>query len=137
MISKSPAETEALAVRFCKHLKPGAVVGLCGELGSGKTTFMKGILKGVGGKRGAAVTSPTFVLLHHYETKRGPLYHLDLYRMETASDLNEIDLDTLINSQGFVFIEWADKFDLLKNYCKTWIYFELKGETTRKVTIKR
>lgn len=136
-LSKSPRDTQQFAARFCRKLKPGDVVGLCGELGSGKTTFMKGVLKGLGGKRGASVTSPTFVLLHQYETQRGPLYHLDLYRMEKASELNEIDLDSLIKSNGFIFVEWADKFELLKSYCKTWIFFQMTGETARKVTVKR
>ena len=134
-MSRSPEQTESFAARFSKRLKPGEVVGLCGELGSGKTTFMKGILTGLGGGKGAVVTSPTFVLLHEYPTRRGPLCHLDLYRLEKPSDLREIDLDGLVSKKGFVFIEWADKFDLLKNYCKYWIGFELRGEKERKISV--
>lgn len=134
--SKSVAETVALAARFCKKLKRGDVVGLCGELGSGKTTFMKGILKGLGGKKGVSVTSPTFVLLHQYATKRGPLHHLDLYRLESAAELREIDIDSLLRSNGFIFIEWADKYKILKDYCKKWVFFEMTGERTRRVTFK-
>lgn len=111
-------------------------MGLCGELGSGKTTFMKGILTGLGGKSGTTVTSPTFVLLHQYTTKRGPLNHLDLYRLGSAAEMTEIDLDSLIKSGGFTFIEWADKFDLMKDYCSYWISFEMTRERERKITVR-
>lgn len=132
-LSHSPEETHKLAVEFSRRLKPGDVVGLCGELGSGKTTFMKGIFDGLGGDTRYRVTSPTFTLVHEYPTKKGLLYHLDLFRIERPKELDEIDLETLIKSKGFIFIEWADKFEILKDYCKWLLTFRFKGTTCREI----
>lgn len=103
--SGSPAETEALAAGLARYLAAGDVLCLHGELGTGKTCFVRGLARGLGVAR--PVTSPSFVLAHEYRG-RLPLYHLDLYRLrgpEEAFDLEEY----LHAGDGVVAVEWADR----------------------------
>jgi tRNA threonylcarbamoyladenosine biosynthesis protein TsaE len=107
--SRSPKETIDFARRFAKKLKPGSVISLEGTLGSGKTTFIKGMAVGLGLHDPNEVKSPSFVLLHVYPT-RYPLYHFDLYRLETLSELHDIGLEEFINNPHAIScIEWGEK----------------------------
>lgn len=109
-ISKSPAETEAFGERFGKRLRPGDLVLLTGELGAGKTTFVRGVARGIGSS--APVASPTFQLVRIYA---GPmqLAHIDLYRIERTSELADLGLDELLD-QGAAVVEWGDRLDAPK-----------------------
>lgn len=134
-LSFSPEQTESIAKEFTKQLKPGEWVGLCGELGSGKTSFVRGIFEGLKGKKPFFVHSPTFTLLNEYPTALGPLYHIDLYRLNHLQDLDTLDLEELKATSGVGMIEWADKFPPLLDQCHYLIYFSWKEETQRKIKI--
>ena len=97
-ISNNPAETEAIGQRFAKDVDAGSVLALKGELGSGKTQFVKGLVAGLGS--GAAVTSPTFTILHEYSSGRFPVYHFDFFRLEDRQSVARLGLDDYFFSDG-------------------------------------
>ncbi|MFD2628647.1 tRNA (adenosine(37)-N6)-threonylcarbamoyltransferase complex ATPase subunit type 1 TsaE [Oceanobacillus kapialis] len=95
-------ETKQLAARLAGLLKPGDVLTLEGELGTGKTTFTKGIATGLGVKR--HVSSPTFTIIKEYKGEL-PLYHMDVYRLENSEE--DIGFDEYFNGNGICVVEWA------------------------------
>ncbi len=105
--SSSEAETRAVAAGLAASLGPGAVLLLTGDLGAGKTAFVRGLAEGLG-LSGDEVTSPTFTLVHEYRGGRLPLIHVDLYRLETA-DLDEIGVDDDLAAAGIVAVEWPER----------------------------
>ena len=107
-VTKSPAETEAFGERFGERLQPGDLVLLTGELGAGKTTFVRGVARGIGSS--APVASPTFQLVRVYPG-RLQLAHVDLYRVEQNSELGDLGLEELAD-QGAVVIEWGDRLQV-------------------------
>ena len=127
----SPEETAALGRRLGAACGPGTLVALVGDLGAGKTRFVKGLASGLGIGEDD-VTSPTFVLMRLHRG-RVPLAHFDLYRLEA------VDLPSLgfydVRDEGVVVMEWADKVDekLLGDHVR--IEFELAGETTRRLML--
>jgi tRNA threonylcarbamoyladenosine biosynthesis protein TsaE len=132
-ISNSPAETEAMARRFAEDLIAGSVLGLKGELGSGKTLFTQGLVAGLGSN--ASVTSPTFTIVHEYLGGRLVAYHFDFFRLEDRESLVRLGLDDYLFADGICVIEWADRFpDLLPEHTR-WISFEIKSETRRSITL--
>lgn len=108
IISKNPEDTRTLGARFGSVLFPGAVVGLVGELGAGKTCFVKGLAYGVNATPFDEVSSPTFAILHEYQGKI-PLYHFDAYRISDNRELATIGFDEYLEAGGIVVIEWADR----------------------------
>jgi len=104
----SAAETEALGERLGADLKPGDLVLLAGPLGSGKTTFVRGMARGAGSD--AQVQSPTFQLVRVYPG-RVQLAHVDLYRVKVAGELADLGLDELLD-QGAMVIEWGDRLEV-------------------------
>ena len=114
----SPEEMHDLGVKLAENLVPGAVVGLCGPLGAGKTQLVKGIAVGMG--HGGAVTSPTFTLMHEYRGGREPLFHFDLYRVKQERELLELGWDELID-EGVVVAEWADRYPDLMPRDSLWL----------------
>lgn len=107
-ISHNPAETEALGERWGALAQPGWVIGLCGDLGAGKTQLVKGLARGLGTPE--RVQSPTFALVNVYERGRLPLFHLDLYRLETREQIVSAGLDEYLRPTGVTVIEWADRW---------------------------
>ena len=107
IICSSPAETEAAGERFGGRLRKGDLVLLVGELGAGKTTFVRGVARGTGST--APVASPTFQLVRVYPG-RLQLAHVDLYRVDNPSELKDLGLDELLD-QGAVVVEWGDRLD--------------------------
>jgi tRNA threonylcarbamoyladenosine biosynthesis protein TsaE len=105
--SSSEEETRAIAARLAGTLAPGAVLLLSGDLGSGKTAFVRGLAGGLG-LDPAEVTSPTFTLVHEYRGGRLPLIHVDLYRLDSV-DLGEIGMDDDLAAAGVVAIEWPER----------------------------
>ncbi len=103
----SEAETRALAARLAQSLTPGAVVLLSGDLGAGKTVFVRGLAEGLGADS-EGVSSPTFVLVQEYREGALPLVHLDLYRLPSA-DLDDIGLDIDVAARGVLAIEWPER----------------------------
>jgi tRNA threonylcarbamoyladenosine biosynthesis protein TsaE len=106
-VTKSPAETEAFGELFGKRLRTGDLVLLTGELGAGKTTFVRGVARGIGSS--APVASPTFQLVRMY-AGRVQLAHIDLYRIESTSELADLGLDELLD-HGAAVVEWGERLD--------------------------
>lgn len=105
--SRSADQTRRLGMRLGGLLRVGDVVALTGDLGSGKTTFVQGVAKGWGSTD--SVSSPTFVLVNEYRRGDGAqLHHMDAYRMETAAEAEDLDLETLLES-GSLLVEWAER----------------------------
>jgi tRNA threonylcarbamoyladenosine biosynthesis protein TsaE len=107
-ISHSPAETAALGEAWGHSVQRGLVIGLCGDLGAGKTQLVKGLARGLGVK--ARVHSPTFALVNVYSGGRLPLFHLDLYRLETREQILAAGLDEYLDPNGIAVIEWAERW---------------------------
>jgi len=134
-LSNSAKETIDFAEKFAKGLKAGDIIALIGNLGAGKTTFTKGIAKGLGVKNYSHVNSPTFVLIKEYKGKI-PLYHFDLYRLDNIKDIEDLDSDGYFFGHGVTVVEWADKCKALlpKKYIR--VEFKIKGENKREISIK-
>ncbi|HNQ88302.1 MAG TPA: tRNA (adenosine(37)-N6)-threonylcarbamoyltransferase complex ATPase subunit type 1 TsaE [Verrucomicrobiota bacterium] len=108
-ISHSPEETLAIGEAWGRIAHPGWLIGLSGDLGSGKTHLVKGIARGLG--IATRVLSPTFVLVCEYLEGRLPLYHLDLYRLETADQIVSAGLDAYLEpTRGVTVVEWFDRW---------------------------
>ncbi len=106
-LSRSPEQTRRIGMRLGARLQPGDVIALIGDLGSGKTTFIQGLVAGWGSSD--PVTSPTFVLVNVYRhSKGGVFYHLDAYRLNNPFELQEWDLTDMLES-GPLAVEWADR----------------------------
>ena len=106
-ISRSPAETEALGEKFGRAAQSGLVIALSGELGAGKTQFVKGLARGLG--ISARVHSPTFTLVNEYGGGRLKLFHLDLYRLETTEQILSAGIEEYLKPDGVAVIEWAER----------------------------
>ena len=135
-ISHHEKETMALGTRLAKHLKPGDIVCLFGDLGSGKTTFVKGLVQGFKIKS-SEVNSPTFVLMNIYEGKM-PVYHFDLYRLEGAAsslELANIGYEEFFYDKGVSVVEWAERLgdQLPKEHIA--VHLAHKSEKERRITI--
>lgn len=104
--TKDPEETFTLGERLAAYLPPGTAIALTGELGAGKTLFAKGIAKGL--KVLDQVTSPTFTIINEYQGLV-PLFHIDAYRLEEDSEIDELGLDEYFNSSGITLIEWPER----------------------------
>jgi tRNA threonylcarbamoyladenosine biosynthesis protein TsaE len=104
--TQAPAETQSLAAMLAAQLRPGDNLLFYGELGSGKTTFIQGLVRYFEAK--VEVTSPSYSLIHHYPTTP-TIYHVDLYRLSEGSQLADLGLDELFSSEGIVLIEWAER----------------------------
>jgi len=96
----------SMAEAMGRELEPHAVLWLSGDLGAGKTTFVKGLVRGLGTANRA--TSPTYALVHHYDTPRGPVYHVDCYRLKRPDDAHDLDWETLTTGAALV-IEWPER----------------------------
>lgn len=135
--TKSPAETKELAAKIVKHLKSGIVLGLVGDLGSGKTVFVQGLAKALGVKK--TVNSPTFVLMKIYELRKAlhdirHLVHVDAYRINNYQELLDIGLGEQINKKdSVVVIEWADKIKKLLPKKSLLIFFQLSKKTNERI----
>ncbi len=132
-ISHSVAETEAIADELARSLASGFVVGLSGDLGAGKTQFVRGFARGLGVVE--RVHSPTFALLHIYGSGRLPLFHLDLYRLNTDEEIIAAGLTEYFEPRGLAIIEWIERWrgrppvDFLR------VQIETLTETTRRIVI--
>jgi tRNA threonylcarbamoyladenosine biosynthesis protein TsaE len=110
-------------------LRRGDVLALCGDLGAGKTHFVKGLAAALG--TDAAVTSPTFTLIHEYPGGRLPLYHFDFYRLDDEDEALKIGLDEYLDGDGICVIEWADKFRRLLPAHTRWFRFTHRADGAR------
>ena len=133
MLTKSFEESISFAENFSKNIKCGDVIGLIGNLASGKTTFIKGLLKGLGYSYN--VTSPTFTLINNYEAKYNVM-HADFYREPNKKRWVDLGFNELIYNSDVVLIEWADLIpDLLPEDAK-FIKFQHYDNNYRKISLK-
>jgi tRNA threonylcarbamoyladenosine biosynthesis protein TsaE len=130
--SNSAAETIAFARAWAQALVPNDVVALVGDLGAGKTHFVKGLLRGLESTEEA--TSPTFTLIHEYRGGRLPLFHFDFYRLNQLSELAEIGFDEYLDDGGVAVIEWADRFPEALPERARWLRIEAPSASERNFT---
>ena len=138
-ISHSPAETEALGEKFGRAAGRGRVIALSGDLGAGKTQFVRGLARGLGIP--ARVHSPTFTLVNEYGGGRLKLFHLDLYRLETTAQILSAGIGEYLSPDGVAVIEWAERitneeFRMKNEETKPGMIFvriEISSESERKI----
>lgn len=128
-ISNSPEETSAVGFECASRAHAGEVFALKGDLGAGKTQFVKGFVAGVGSD--AEVTSPTFTLIHEYAGGRCPVYHFDFYRLDSPQAVLQLGFDEYLAGDGICIIEWADRFPQLLPSGTHWITLSSRSETER------
>lgn len=128
--SHNREETLKIAKEFAKSLKSGDIVLLYGDLGAGKTVFVKGVVSAF---CSCVVTSPTFTIVNTYEANI-PLYHFDLYRLQSEEELYDIGAEELLFGNGISLVEWPEKKRFWPATCYK-VSFEKIDETTRKICI--
>jgi tRNA threonylcarbamoyladenosine biosynthesis protein TsaE len=133
LISHSPADTEALGEKFGRAAQCGWVIALSGELGAGKTQFVKGVARGLG--ISTRIHSPTFTLATEYDGGRLKLFHLDLYRLETREQFLSAGLEEFLQPDGVTVIEWAEKMAGRSAVMVEWkqVQIEIASEADRKI----
>ena len=130
----SSTETVQAGKWIGKFLQAGDVVALVGELGSGKTHLIKGLAAGVGVGRSNLITSPSFTLIHEYQG-RIPFFHIDLFRLATEEEAEDLGLEEYFGRGGVTAIEWADKIPTLLPEASLWINLGYRGEHARSIEI--
>ena len=105
-VTNSPEETEALWADLAGRLEPGTVIAFTGDLGAGKTAFVRGLARGLGVQE--RVTSPTFTIVNEYEGGRLPLFHFDMYRLGSADELFDIGWEDYLARGGVCAVEWSE-----------------------------
>lgn len=133
IITSSNLETERAGERLAPLLRAGDVIAFYGDLGAGKTTFVKGLAKGMGASQ--LVSSPTFVIMHIYEG-RLPVYHFDAYRLQGADELINIGAEEYIGTDGVACIEWSEKVESLLPVDCLRLELSYCGSEERKLTFK-
>lgn len=128
------AGTAGIARDVAGSLRVGTVVGLSGDLGAGKTTFVRALVEAMGGD-GMQVSSPTFVLLHIYETPRGRVFHLDAYRTAGADDFEGIGFGELLTEGGVTVVEWPGRVESLLPADAVRIEIQALGPSARRFVI--
>ena len=129
----SEKETEALGAEFAKALPAGAVAALYGELGCGKTAFVRGMARGMG--LDATVTSPTFTIVNEYLGRR-PLFHFDMYRLGGADELYDIGWEDYLGRGGVCAVEWSENVPGAFEGDEYVVRFEKTGDNDRQITIE-
>jgi tRNA threonylcarbamoyladenosine biosynthesis protein TsaE len=128
-ISSSVDQTLSLGESVGQTLRGGEILALAGDLGTGKTHFVKGLARGLGIKD--SVSSPTFTLIHEYRGGRLPLNHFDFYRLNSETEALAIGLDEYLDGDAVTAIEWGDKFQNLLPASTRWIRFHHLEEGKR------
>jgi len=118
--------------QFAEEIGIGSILALRGDLGSGKTVFVKGLVAGLGSR--ADVTSPTFTILHEYRGGRLPVYHLDFFRLENRESIMRLGLDDYFFGDGVSVIEWAERCPELIPQQARQILIEIRSENQRAIT---
>src|ERR1700728_3066475 len=137
--TQSGADTVEVGRKLANLLKPPQLLLLRGDLGTGKTTLVKGIAQALDAAEPDEVTSPTFTLLHEYDgTLNGKpvkLYHIDVYRLEGERQLETLGLDELLTPDALVLVEWGDKFKSIRKKATGEIAISSTGGDARKITV--
>ena len=132
IITSSEKETLIFAKKISKLIKPGDVISVSGELGTGKTCFVKGLAKGMGISQ--IVTSPSFVILKIYHNKI-PLYHFDVYRLDKSYQLEDIGFNQFQYGDGVTVVEWGTKMNELLDFDHLQVNFYYYENKKRKIKI--
>ncbi|HXF25813.1 MAG TPA: tRNA (adenosine(37)-N6)-threonylcarbamoyltransferase complex ATPase subunit type 1 TsaE [Bryobacteraceae bacterium] len=132
--TESAEETISLGEQIARELPARAAVLLIGNLGAGKTTLAKGIVKGLGAGEPDDVSSPTFTLIHEYGPK---VFHIDLYRLDRAEEVATLGLDEIFDREAVVLIEWGERFLELMPKQRVEIRLTTEGENTRRIEIEQ
>lgn len=132
-LTNSEAETEALGAQVAEKLPDGAVVAFYGELGSGKTAFVRGMAQGMG--IDCLVNSPTFTIVNEYEGAR-TLFHFDMYRLGSADELYDIGWDDYLARSGICAVEWSENVSEAFDGSEVVVRFEKTGGDGRRITIE-
>ena len=132
IITQSALQTQKLGEKIGRDLKPPIFIALYGDLGSGKTTFIQGLAKGLGIKK--RITSPTFVFMKQYDSH---FYHIDLYRIEKTKQIKNLGLEEIFSdSQTIVAVEWAEKIKEMLPKNRIDIWFNYLNNNKRRIVIK-
>jgi tRNA threonylcarbamoyladenosine biosynthesis protein TsaE len=138
-VTRSGSDTVEVGRKLVKLLAPPQLLILRGELGTGKTTLVKGIAQALDAAEPDEVTSPTFTLLHEYDgTREGKpvkLFHLDVYRIEGERQLEALGLDELLTQDALVLVEWGEKFKSIRKKATGEIVIASAGGDARKITV--
>ena len=132
-ISRSEAQTEAIGEQFAKKLADGTVVAMYGDLGAGKTAFVRGMARGMGLTN--RVSSPTFTIVNEYCGER-ELIHFDMYRLNDSDELFDIGWEDYLARGAVCAVEWSEKVDDAFYGDETIVHIEKLGDTERKITIE-
>ena len=132
----SEDETLALGERLARQLPSRQVVLLIGQLGAGKTTLAKGIVKGLGAASPEEVSSPTFTLIHEYG-REGRVFHVDLYRLEEPRELATLGLEDLFEREAVVLIEWGERFPQILPAERTEIRITASNGDAREIEVRK
>ena len=134
LVTHSPAETESIGEAWGRDAQYGLVIGLSGDLGAGKTQLVRGIARGLGIT--GRIHSPTFTLVNIYSGGRLPLFHLDLYRLETAEQILGAGLEEYLRPDGVAVIEWAERMtnDEWRMVQARRVKIEVLSETERRIS---
>jgi tRNA threonylcarbamoyladenosine biosynthesis protein TsaE len=130
-ISNSAEETMAFGQAFARAARNGGVFALDGDLGAGKTHFVKGFVSALGYRE--AVTSPTFTLVHEYPCQPWPVFHFDFYRLDSAEEALALDFDGYLGRDGIVLVEWASKFPGIFPAGTRWLRFQIGEGDERQI----
>jgi len=133
MLSNSEFETEQAGAALGGRLPAGAVVALYGDLGAGKTAFVRGMAAGMGIK--AHVNSPTFTIVNEYLGQR-PLFHFDMYRLRSAEELFDIGWEDYLGRGGVCVVEWSENVSEAFDGTEWRVQIDKLGENTRRITIE-
>ena len=133
IITSSQKQTKGLGNKLAKKLRRGSLVALCGSLGSGKTTMIKGICQGLGVKE--LVRSPCFVIMTQYKGKL-PIYHFDLYRLKNPDELHTIGYEEYFYGDGICLVEWAEKAEYYLPERRIDVFLKIISEAKREIKIK-
>ena len=137
--TKSGADTIEVGRKLARLLKAPQLLILRGELGTGKTTLVKGIAQALDAAEADEVTSPTFTLIHEYDGaldgKPVKLFHLDVYRLEGERQLETLGIDELLTPDALVLVEWGEKFKSIRKKATGEIAISSAGRDARKITV--
>jgi len=132
IITKSEMQTESAGEQLALELTDGTVVALYGDLGAGKTAFVRGLARGLG--ISSSVTSPTFTIVNEYVGARS-LYHFDMYRLGSADELFDIGWEDYLTRSGVIALEWSENVDGAFDGDEIAVKIEKVSDTERKITI--
>ena len=129
--SQSPSDTANFAKLLAPHIQANTIIGLVGDLGSGKTFFVQSLAKALGVGPRIEVTSPTFTIIQEYPGGQLPIYHIDFYRLNNGKEVENLGLEEYFSAGGVTLVEWADRYPGTFPNDTLWIHFSMKGNHER------